>query len=115
VDISLESLREKHFHGKVRALFSNESQFWAHLEVEGLPPEVLPGMTADVAIEVNRKDNVILVPASGVSGGQVLRSRSGTREQVVVEPGISDGAWVEVRSGDVKPGDQIWVANPPAK
>lgn len=54
VRLSFESLRAARFTGTVRAIYPHEGQFLVHITVAELPPAILPGMTADVAIEVDR-------------------------------------------------------------
>jgi macrolide-specific efflux system membrane fusion protein len=57
--ISFESIRNKILTGKVSALFSREDEFIVHIQVEGLAPEILPGMTADVSIEIGNIHNAL--------------------------------------------------------
>jgi len=40
--------------------------------VDQLPPEILPGMTTDVAIEVAQKEKALLVPVRAINSGHVL-------------------------------------------
>jgi macrolide-specific efflux system membrane fusion protein len=114
--ISIESIRDQTFDGKVRSVFSNDNQFLVHIEANSLVPQVLPGMTADVAIETGKKENALLVPVTAVSQGWVARSRGGSRpERVSIQTAVQEGAWIEVTGGDVLEGDEIWASVEVAK
>lgn len=105
--VIFESLRGQKFIGKVRTIFPSEGQFIVHIDMDNLPPEILPGMTADVAIEIGKKENALLIPLGSISGGKVHLVRDGHTKKVEVQIGIVDGEWAEVVSGDVKPTDKI--------
>lgn len=111
VKLSFESLRSQTFEGEVMSIYPQKGQFLVDIAVRGLPREILPGMTADAAIQVARHDDALLVPEAAVSNGKVLVVGSdGKRRKVDVKIGISDGQWAEVVSGDLKEGDQVVVA-----
>jgi len=105
--VSFESYREKTLEGKVTTLFSNNDQFIAHIELNGVPSQVLPGMSADVAIEVSKRDNSIVVPVTAISSGKVTVISGGKRRPVPVKVGLVDGGMAEVVEGDLREGDQI--------
>ena len=77
-------------------------------------PFLRPGYTATVSIIVAAARNVPVVPVEAIweEGGvrTVTRLVNGETEVVPVETGLSDGVWVEIRSGlDI--GDQIVALN----
>ncbi|WP_324669701.1 efflux RND transporter periplasmic adaptor subunit [Geochorda subterranea] len=76
--------------------------------------ELLPGMTATARIEVARADGVLAVPEEAVveTGGRALVSRvvDGSIVLTPVELGVSDGRFVEVRSG-LREGDRVLATN----
>ncbi|HEY8425912.1 MAG TPA: efflux RND transporter periplasmic adaptor subunit [Limnochordales bacterium] len=76
--------------------------------------ELLPGMTATARIEVARADDVLAVPEEAVveTGGRALVSRvvDGSIVLTPVELGVSDGRFVEVRSG-LSEGDRVLATN----
>ena len=84
------------------------------VRLQEVRPELLPGMTATARIEVQRADNVLAVPEEAVveTGGRSLVSRVvGDRVELTpVELGVSDGRFVEVRSG-LGEGDQVLATN----
>jgi macrolide-specific efflux system membrane fusion protein len=108
--LSFDSLRGRSFDGKVTALFPSDGQFLVHIEVPaGLPPEILPGMTCDTAIEVARRTGVLLVPAAAVQGGRIRVERGGRMRRETVSLGAVDGRWAEVLSGEIKAGDKVEI------
>jgi len=109
VRILFESIRGEQLHGTVSALFSRNEEFLAHIHVDNLSKNVLPGMTADVAIEVGKKNNTLLVPLAAVSDGRVKVLRNGKKQTVTVSIGGVDGNWAEVTEGDLQQSDQIIV------
>lgn len=113
--ISFDALREQFFPGRVDAIYSNEGKFYARLNIGALPAEVLPGMTADVAIEVGRRENTLIAPAAAIDQGRVLVKR-GHRpiQEVPIELGIVDSEKIEIRSGEVKEGDRLVIRKKPA-
>lgn len=111
-EIVFESLRGEKLQGKVASLFSRNDEFLAHIEVDGgLKPNVLPGMTADVAITIGRRDNTLLIPVSAVSNGFVIAVRDGKRRKVPVQIGAVDGQMAEVVGGDITENDQVVVGS----
>lgn len=108
VRVVFESIRGEVLSGKVAAIFSRNDEFLAHIEVP-LADNVLPGMTADVAIEIARRDKALLVPLSAVSDGRVRIVRDGKRMTIKLKIGGIDGNWAEVLEGDIKASDQIIV------
>lgn len=102
--------------------------------VENRDMKLKPGMTANVSIEVMRKDNVLVIPsaalrfkpaATGEETAQyssARKSRSGKSfshkvftlvdgkpTQVSVQTGISDETHVEIVAGDMHPGQEVIV------
>ena len=105
--VSFESLRGKSLSGKVTALFSKEDEFLAHIQVSDLPPSVLPGMTADVSVEVAKITDALLIPLKAIHNGNVIINRGGRRIKTPVEVGHVDGMWAEIKGDGLKPEDEI--------
>ncbi|MCC6278684.1 MAG: efflux RND transporter periplasmic adaptor subunit [Oligoflexia bacterium] len=105
--LSFESLRGTLVKGAIQSVYPKDDQFIVRIKVDNIPPEILPGMTADVAIEVGSKDSATLVPASSISNGTVTIFRNGNRQKTTVKIGIVDGNQAEILEGDVRPGDEI--------
>ena len=106
--LSFESLRERAFDGVVEAIYSNEGSFLVRIGAEGLPPQILPGMTADVAIGVRRKEGALVVPAAAIEEGRLRVSRAGGRmRSVPVKIGMVDETSAEIVEGDLREGDRV--------
>lgn len=105
--ISFENLRQKTFVGQIDSLYPANGQFVARIVVENLSPEILPGMTADVAIEVAEKENVLLIPVRAIHSGQVVVLRGAKPEKIAVAVGVMDNEWAELTSDNLSEGDQI--------
>jgi len=77
-------------------------------------PFLRPGYTATVSITVASARNVPVVPVEAIwEDGDVrtvTRIVNGEPEIVAVETGLSDGVWVEIRSG-LNIGDQVVALN----
>ncbi|MGE5320377.1 MAG: efflux RND transporter periplasmic adaptor subunit [Hyphomicrobiaceae bacterium] len=92
---------------------------------------LMPGMTANLRVLVETRSNVLRVPttalrfrpqaggavvATGKSrGSAVYRLVDGKPERVAVKTGISDKAYTQIVSGELKPGDVVIVADLAAK
>jgi len=111
VKIIFESIRGEVLNGKVISIFPQNDEFLAHISVDGLKRNVLPGMTADVAIEIGRKDNALLAPLSAITSGRIRVLRNGKRQVIPITIGNIDGNWAEVIDGDIFDDDDIIVKN----
>jgi HlyD family secretion protein len=95
---------------------------------------MLPGMTANIKVRIQTRDDVLMVPAAALrfrpqarpdeakEGGNSGRGRkpggpavyklvNGEPVRVPVKIGISDQKVTEILSGDLKPGDELVVAD----
>lgn len=77
-------------------------------ELEGIKP----GMTADIAIQVEEKENVIAVPKEALKrrdGNRIVRVLMGNKiEEIKVEIGIEGDDYVEIASG-LEGGEEIII------
>lgn len=108
--VSFDSLRNQVFEGKVSAVYSYSSNFYARIDEINLPDFILPDMTCDVAIVISTHDDSIIIPSSAFVKGSVWvkRGRSLPRS-TSVKLGVIDGAHAEVVAGDIQPGDQVLI------
>ena len=112
--LSFDSIRERNYEGKVTSVYSNAGNFYARIDVSHLPVEVLPGMTADVAIAIEVKKNALLVPASALEQGVLIVKRGHLLpKKVSVQVGVVDAEKAEIVSGDLKEGDQVLTRRQP--
>lgn len=111
VKISFDSIRESSYSGKVESVYSNDKNFLARINAPNLPRQILPGMTADVAIEIQRHDNVIVVPVAAIEGDRVWIKRGHQKfpKETPVVLGFIDKDMAEVVSGDVQDGDRLLI------
>jgi HlyD family secretion protein len=84
-------------------------------EINDFDASIKPGMTAAASIEVDKAENVIIVPndALRIEGKQysVYLVRENKIKQIPVELGLISETFSEVKSGDIHEGD-ILVTNP---
>ena len=107
--VSFESIRNEKFVASVESVYPRDNAFIVKMKLDRVITGILPGMTADVAIEVGRKDDALLVPVRALSAGKVTLVRDGRRTKVDVKLGVVDKDWAEVSSGEVREGDLLLV------
>lgn len=107
VKLSFESLRGQKFTGSVANIYPKNGEFLVRINIQNLPLEILPDMTADVAIEMNKKDNALLIPLIAITNGKVVVRRNHRHVKIPVTIGLVDGSFAEVLSGDLTEQDQI--------
>jgi HlyD family secretion protein len=91
---------------------------------------LMPGMTANLRVEIETRRNVLRVPtaalrfrpklddidAAGKPGGTAVHVLVDDRPvRVALKTGISDKAFTEIAAGELKPGDMVIVADLAAK
>lgn len=110
VELSFETIRGKLLKGKVDSIYPSDGQFIVRVEVEEFPEGIIPDMTADVAIQISRKENVLLVPLPAVKKGKITIKRGFRKETRDLEIGAIDSEWAEVLGKtDIVPEDEIIV------
>jgi macrolide-specific efflux system membrane fusion protein len=106
--ISFDSLRDQNYDGIVESVYSSDSNFLARINVSSLPKRILPDMTADVAITLTEKTNVLVVPVEALVNGHIWIKRGKALPKLTkISTGIVDSAFAEVISGDVRVGDRV--------
>ncbi len=107
--VSFESLRGQVLEGKVHALFARDDEFLTHIRVDRLDDSILPGMSADVTIEIGTVPNAVLVPVSAISNGMLTVRRNGKLEKIRAEIGNVDGVMAEIKGDALKLDDEVLV------
>jgi HlyD family secretion protein len=94
------------------------------ITVDNTDMKLKPGMTANVSIIVDIKKNVLKVPNGALrfrptekttagptaqKGPGVWIEENGKPKRVPIKPGISDGTFTEILSGDLKDGQPVFV------
>jgi multidrug efflux pump subunit AcrA (membrane-fusion protein) len=105
VRIAFEGLPGQTFSGLVASVYPSEGQFFVKVNSKELPPEILPGMSADLAIEAGVKEGVFVAPIRAVQERKVTVQRNGKRLRIPVQLGLTQGEDVEIVSADLAEGD----------
>lgn len=109
VHASFESMRDTKITGTVRAIYPSDNQFLVDITPSELPAQILPGMTADVAIEIAHPANALLVPIRAIHDGTITRQRNNQRATIPIKTGATTNTESELLTGDVQEGDLIIV------
>jgi multidrug efflux pump subunit AcrA (membrane-fusion protein) len=107
--VSFEALRGSRVETQVTSVFPRESQFIVKIALDKIPEGVLPGMTADVAIQVGKKENALTIPIRSIAAGKVTFRRNDKTFKESIQVGVVDGEWAEVVSNQILPGDEVLV------
>ncbi len=105
VRIAFEGLPGQTFEGLVASVYPSEGQFFVKVNPKELPGEILPGMSADLAIEAGVKEGVFVVPIRAVQERKITIERNGKRLRIPVQLGLTQGENVEIVSADLVEGD----------
>ena len=92
--------------------------FNVKVEITNPDENTRPGMTATVDIAVKKVENVLQVPLEAIrllNGKRVVYvlGANGQPQLVEITVGISSDKFSELKSGDLKAGDQV-ILNPPS-
>jgi macrolide-specific efflux system membrane fusion protein len=107
--LSFESLRGHTYKAKVDKIYPSGGQFLVRLIPEEMPEGILPEMTTDLAIQVAKKENVVLVPLIAVDNGKVIRMRNGKKDKIEIKIGAINEEKGELLSGDLIEGDELII------
>jgi macrolide-specific efflux system membrane fusion protein len=108
-EISFEFFRNQKFEGIIDTFYPQKNEFIAKVTFTKIPDGILPGMTADVAFEIDRKKNAILIPSKTVQNGHVTLLQKGKKNRVPVEIGLRDLENTEILSPQLSTEDEILV------
>lgn len=106
-EISFEFFRNKKIKGTIATVYPQRDQFIAKVAIDEWPAGVLPGMTADVAFEVARKEAVTLVPVKAIVNGHLRLKRAGKKMKLPVQVGLVDLEKAEILSPALEPSDEL--------
>ncbi|MBC7386188.1 MAG: efflux RND transporter periplasmic adaptor subunit [Cryobacterium sp.] len=110
--ISFDSMRSRSFDGAIESVYSYNNSFLARIDVANLPKEILPDMTADIAIVIREIKDALIIPVSALEADSVWVKRGhSVPTQVKIKLGVVDGTMAEVVSGDLNPGDRLMIRN----
>ncbi|WP_367898074.1 HlyD family efflux transporter periplasmic adaptor subunit [Leptospira sp. WS58.C1] len=112
-ELSFETIRGNKLTGKIDRVYPSDGQFYVTVDVDSMPEGVLPEMTADVAVEVAKKEKALLVPVKSIIKGRIHIIRSGKKLWVDAKVGAVDGEWCEVLENSVLETDSILMNGNP--
>lgn len=71
------------------------------LKMQSLDSRLKPGMSADIDVEIDKKDNVLAIPSRAIENGRVkVLTKEGTVEEKKVVTGLKgDSSLIEIKSG----------------
>ncbi|MDD1651074.1 MAG: efflux RND transporter periplasmic adaptor subunit [Methylococcaceae bacterium] len=133
---TVDAFPGREYQGRVRQIrlnsqvLQNVVTYNVVIDVANPDESLLPGMTAFVNIAIARRENVLRLPLSvlrykptepetGKTRGSVVprtartnektvyRLREGQPDRITFQPGLSDNKYMEILSGDIKPGDVL--------
>lgn len=107
--LNFESIREETYEGTVQSVYSQDNNFLARIDIPNLPAQILPGMTADVAIGIDERKDVLLVPIAALESDHVFVQEDLQPRKIPVKIGIIDGVKAEILEGNLKVGDRLLI------
>lgn len=112
--VSFEGERKSLRDGTVRSIYSNNGDFLVAVDMDFSNLSVLPGMTCDVAIQLETHKDVLLVPLGVIdSGGKVTVLKDGKPNLVSVVVLASDGEFAMIAPSELKEGDLVQLRKNP--
>lgn len=105
--IAFDGLPGKTYTGSVSSVYPSDGQFIVKVESADLPAEILPGMSADLAIETGTKAGVFVAPIRAVREGKITLLRNGKKLIIPVQLGLTQGEVVEIISTELAEGDLL--------
>lgn len=106
-EITFEFFRNQKLYGKISSIYPKNDQFVARVLLEEWPEGILPGMSADVAFEVAKKQNVTLIPTKAIANGHVVIKRNNKEQKIRVQIGITDEEKTEILEPELFETDEI--------
>lgn len=95
VKISFESMRDTNLTGVVQSIYPNNNNFYVKIDVPNLPPQVLPDMTADVAIVIKQSEETF-VPSQAVHDKHITVLENNVERTIPVTIGSIEGKTTEI-------------------
>ena len=96
VRMVFESLSGRVFNTQVKSVYPREQNFIVRFVFPEESTGVLPGMTADVAIEVGKKEKAWIIPVKAISQGHIEVDQGKGFKKTPVEIGVVDGTMAEI-------------------
>jgi len=135
-DFRVDAYPDRRFHGVIsqvryaETIVDNVVTYTTLINVDNSDLALRPGMTATISFEVARAENILMVPNAAMRfnpivapvdvdwrrPGKAVRMQprvfkldAGRPVEAPIEPGLTDGSFTEVRSGDLREGDAVVI------
>lgn len=135
-EFRVDAYPERKFRGVVsqvryaETIVDNVVTYTTLIQVDNADLALRPGMTATISFEVDRVENALLIPNAAMrfnpvvaapdtdwmrpgraprSQPRVFKLSEGKLVELKIEPGLTDGSFTALRSGDVQEGDAIVI------
>jgi len=126
VEYTLDGYPDSIFKGKVTQVRlspvteSNVVTYTVIIDVENEDGKLLPGMTANVSIITNKKENILTVPNAALKftiadnkqkydKRGIWIDKKGKPNRINIEIGTSDDSFTEIISNEIKEGDLVYT------
>jgi RND family efflux transporter MFP subunit len=119
VTLTVAEVPNEQFEGVVDSVVTqpkrgNKLQYLAIVDVENEKGLIKPGMKAQAGVKLGEAHDVLVVPSGAIrqdsSGRPVVHVlRGGQWQPVVVEVGLSDGQYTEIKGNTLKEGETVQV------
>jgi hypothetical protein len=103
--ISFDGYRDLKIDGSVKSTFSNNGLFYGIINVKSVDSSFLPGMSADIAIVIDSKKDILLAPLGSIKNGKILLERNSRPVELAVATGVDDGQFVEIQTNSIEVGE----------
>lgn len=131
VEYTLDGYPDSTFKGKVTQVRlsptteSNVVVYTVIIEVQNDEGKLMPGMTANVSIITDRKENILTVPNAALKftpfdNKQRFEKKGiwievkNKPQRIEIETGVSDDSYTEIISDKIKSGDKVYIGIIPA-
>ncbi|WP_423064068.1 efflux RND transporter periplasmic adaptor subunit [Candidiatus Paracoxiella cheracis] len=109
VIMNFESLRDKNFTGTVTNIYPKDNNFYVKIDAPDLPEQILPDMTADIAIITNHIDNAVQVPTAAISHSEVTIKNGHQKITKKISIGVVTNGWAQITSDNITPSDAVLI------
>ncbi len=135
-EFRVDAYPDRRFHGTVsqvryaETIVDNVVTYTTLINVDNSDLALRPGMTAMISFEVSRAENVLLIPNAAMRFNptaeapstnwrrpgrarpmqrRVFKLQDDRLVEVPIEPGLTDGSFTEIRSGELHEGDAVVI------
>jgi macrolide-specific efflux system membrane fusion protein len=112
VQVQFENVKGEPIQAVVRSVYPKDGQFVVKVDLKETPRNILPGMTADTAIVVAKKERALLVPIRAIQRGILTIKHQGQTKKIKIKIGFQDLENAELITSEeyeIKPGMEVWV------